>query len=223
MLEASEIWKSYKKRPILRGVSLCAEPGQCIGIAGGNGCGKTTLLSILAGIRRPDSGTVRVNGVSIRENRKIAETGIAYVPQENPFIPELTAGDNYRLWFRGDRKKMESDLENGVGKALGLAGFIKTPAGKLSGGAKNRLRSAAALSNRAPVLILDEPGAALDLAAKEQIIDYVNQYRESGGSVILTSHEMEELRLCTHLFVLKNGCLQPVSAGLTSRELIALF
>ncbi len=223
MLEAAEIWKSYRKRQILKGVSLQVLPGHCIGIAGGNGCGKTTLLSILAGIRRPDSGDVLINGVSACQNKKIFAEAVAYVPQENPLIPELSAKDNYRLWFRGDGKRMESDLENGVGRALGLNNFLRTPAGKLSGGEKKRLSIAAALSNRAPVLILDEPGAALDLAAKEQIIDYVKKYREDGGSVILTSHEMEELKLCTELFILKDGNLRPAPLHLTSHELISMF
>ncbi len=101
-------------------------------------------------------------------NRKVFERNAAYVPQENPLIPELTARDNYRLWFKGDKAELRRDLEEGVGKFLGLTEFLGTPAGKLSGGQKKRLSMASALSNQASLLIMDEPGAALDLEAKEK-------------------------------------------------------
>ena len=186
MLEVTGIEKRYRGRTILKNVSFRANPGECIGIVGGNGCGKTTLLSILAGIRKP-------------------------------------AFDNYRLWFRGKRREMERDLECGVGHVLGVDRFLKTQAGRLSGGEKKRLSIAAALSGRADILILDEPGAALDLEAKEQILTYIRSYVKAGGTVLLTSHEMGEIGACTTLYVLKDGVLVPTEAGLSARELIQRF
>lgn len=122
-----------------------------------------------------------------------------------PLIPELTARDNYKLWFKGDKAELERDLEEGVGKFLGLTEFLGTPAGKLSGGQKKRLSIASALSNQASLLIMDEPGAALDLEAKEEILTYIRNYLKNGGTVILTSHETQELSICTQLFVMKKG------------------
>lgn len=223
MLQVTDIYKTYRHKPILRGVSFTAGPGECIGIAGGNGCGKTTLLSILAGVRRPDRGSIRFDEAEAVGKRKVFDACAAYVPQEAPIIPELTARDNFSLWFKGDKKKMEADLKSGVAGALKLTEFLDTPAGKLSGGQKKRLSIASALSGRAPVLILDEPGAALDLAAKEEILSYVEAYRRDGGCVILTSHEMAELNLCTSLYVLKDGTLHPAAKGLSASELIRLF
>lgn len=223
MLSVINICKSYKKRAILKGVSFEAGPGECVGIAGGNGCGKTTLLSILAGVRRADQGSIRFDGREAAGSPRVFEQFAAYVPQEAPLIPELSARDNYRLWFKGDKRRMEEELTHGVGKALGLADFLGAPAGKLSGGQKKRLSIASALSGRAPVLILDEPGAALDLAAKEEILRYVKAYMRQGGSVILTSHEKGELEICTRLFVLKDGRLEKVPAGIGTGELIRLF
>ena len=173
MLEVTGIEKRYRGRTILKNVSFRANPGACIGIVGGNGCGKTTLLSILAGIRKPDRGSIRIDGQEALGRHRLLEEKIAYVPQENPLIPELTAFDNYRLWFRGKRREMERDLECGVGRVLGVDRFLKTQAGRLSGGEKKRLSIAAALSGREDILILDEPGAALDLEAKEQILTYI--------------------------------------------------
>lgn len=223
MLEVTGIYKHYRKRQILNGVFFQAVPGECVGIAGGNGCGKTTLLSILAGVNRPDRGSIRFDGEEAVGNRSAFERHAAYVPQENPLIPELSARDNYRLWYKGDKRRMEEDLRNGVAKSLGLSEFMDTPAGKLSGGQKKRLSIASALSNRASVLILDEPGAALDLAAKEEILSYLKNYLADGGTVILTSHEMGELSLCNTLYILKEGVLVSAPTGLTANELISHF
>ena len=156
-------------------------------------------------------------------NRKVFERNAAYVPQENPLIPELTARDNYKLWFKGDKAELERDLEEGVGKFLGLTEFLGTPAGKLSGGQKKRLSIASALSNQASLLIMDEPGAALDLEAKEEILTYIRNYLKNGGTVILTSHETQELSICTKLFVMKKGLLMPVTEKLSAAELVLLF
>lgn len=223
MLEVTGIEKRYRRRTILKDISFQADAGECIGIVGGNGCGKTTLLSILAGIRKPDRGSIRLDGQEALGRHRLLEEKIAYVPQENPLIPELTAFDNYRLWFRGKRREMERDLECGVGHALGVDRFLKTQAGRLSGGEKKRLSIAAALSGRADILILDEPGAALDLEAKEQILTYIRSYVKAGGTVLLTSHEMGEIEACTKLYVLKDGVLVPTEAGLSARELIRRF
>lgn len=223
MLEVTGLYKHFKGKQILNGVSFNAEPGRCIGIAGGNGCGKTTLLSILAGVSRPDKGSVRFNGKEAIGDRRLFEEEAAYVPQENPIIPELSARDNFSLWFKGDKKGREEDLKSGVAKTLGLPEFLDTPAGKLSGGQKKRLSIASALSNHASLLILDEPGAALDLAAKEEILIYLRAYLHQGGTVILTSHEMGELSLCDDLYILKNGVLITTPVGQTPEELIKGF
>ena len=220
MLEVKGISKHYKNKQILNGISFAAGPGQCVGIAGGS---KTTLLSILAGVNRPDRGSICFDGMEAVGNRKVFERNAAYVPQENPLIPELTARDNYRLWFKGDKAELERDLEEGVGKFLGLTEFLGTPAGKLSGGQKKRLSIASALSNQASLLIMDEPGAALDMEAKEEILTYIRNYLKNGGTVILTSHETQELSICTKLFVMKKGLLMPVTEKLSAAELVLLF
>ena len=222
MLEVTGIEKRYRGRTILKNVSFRANPGACIGIVGGNGCGKTTLLSILAGIRKPDRGSIRIDGQEALGRHRLLEEK-SPMCSGNPLIPELTAFDNYRLWFRGKRREMERDLECGVGRVLGVDRFLKTQAGRLSGGEKKRLSIAAALSGRADILILDEPGAALDLEAKEQILTYIRSYVKAGGTVLLTSHEMGEIGACTTLYVLKDGVLVPTEAGLSARELIQRF
>lgn len=223
MLEVSGIRKSYKKKSVLQGVSFQVKPGICIGIVGGNGSGKTTLLSVLAGASRADKGNIYYQKTDVTNDRKFYSSKIAYVPQENPIMEELTVKDNLRLWYKGYRglEKYAGNEEPYV--ILGLESVMHMPAGKLSGGMKKRLSIACALSNHAPILILDEPGAALDLACKADIRMYLKQYREQGGIVILTSHEMEELSLCDEMYVLKQGQLQMIEKGLSAEELIACW
>ena len=102
MLEVTGIYKKFRNRQILKGVSFQAEPGMCVGIAGGNGCGKTTLLSILAGVSRPDAGSIRFDGKEAVGKRKIFEKKAAYVPQScrpGTILPSGTRGTK-REWRR---------------------------------------------------------------------------------------------------------------------------
>ena len=223
MLEISGIYKSYHRQNILAGVDLTVAPGECVGIVGYNGCGKTTLLSILAGAQKADRGIILYNGREASGHPRVFAEEAAYVPQENPLMEELTVRDNLLLWYRGSRKQMESDLKGGAASMLGVDRMLDRTVGKLSGGMKKRLGIACALSNHAPVLIMDEPGAALDLECKEIIRNYLREYMASGGAVILTSHELAELALCTRMCILKGGVLREIECGLSAKELISQF
>lgn len=223
MLEVTGLCKSYGKQQILKNVCFSAQAGSCVGFIGSNGCGKTTLLSILAGAVKADRGSIRYHGTEAVGTPAVFAREAAYVPQENPLIDELTVRDNLSLWYRGSRKEMEKDLQSGPSAMLGIPDMLKKPVSKLSGGMKKRLSIACALSNHASTLILDEPGAALDLECKADIREYLHNYMKAGGCVILTSHEMTELSLCTQLYVIKDGGLYPHSPGLTERQMIELF
>ena len=98
--------------------------------------------------------------------------------------------------------------------------MLKLTADKLSGGMKKRLSIACALAGHGSYLILDEPGAALDMECKADIRAYLIQYQKAGGTVLLTSHERTELELCTQMYVLKDGRLQQVEPGLSEEQMI---
>lgn len=223
MLEVTGLCKSYGKQKILDAVSFTAAPGTCVGIVGSNGCGKTTLLSILAGAVKADQGSIRYRNQEATGSPGVFAREVAYVPQENPLIEELTVRDNLSLWYRGSRREMEQDLARGPAAMLGIPAMLKKPVARLSGGMKKRLSIACALSNHAGTLILDEPGAALDMECKADIRAYLEQYRKEGGTVILTSHEQSELALCTRMYVLRGGRLEEVKTGMTEEEMIAAF
>lgn len=223
MLEVEGLCKSYGKQKILDHVSFTARPGTCVGIVGSNGCGKTTLLSILAGAVKADQGSIRYQGQEAIGKPAVFAREAAYVPQENPLIEELTVRDNLSLWYRGSRRELEQDLRTGAAAMLGIPAMLKKPVSRLSGGMKKRLSIACALSNHAGTLILDEPGAALDMECKADIRAYLRRYQKEGGTVILTSHERTELELCTELYVLRDGKLEKGKTGMSEEEMIQWF
>lgn len=223
MLELSGISKSYGRQSVLEEVGLRVMPGECAGIVGYNGCGKTTLLSIISGALKADKGSIMFNGKQAVGHPRVFAEEAAYVPQENPLMEELTVRDNLLLWYRGSRKRMEQDLGGGAAAMLGVDKMLNRTAGTLSGGMKKRVSISCALSNHAPVLVMDEPGAALDLECKELIRKYIWEYMAEGGAVVLTSHELDELALCTQMYTLKQSRLIKIENGLSAHELISQF
>jgi len=209
ILNVEGISKCYRKKQVLRNITFQAENGCCIGILGGNGAGKSTLLSIMAGIQKPDSGTFMYNGLDMLENSSSRSAVVGYVPQGTPLIPELTAKDNLLLWY--DRKTMQKELETGLLKLLGVGDFLNVPVRKMSGGMRKRLSIGCAVAGRPPVLLRDEPTAALDLVCKRDIAVYLEAYKEAGGIIVMTTHDVSELSLCDTCFIMKDGVLHPYS------------
>lgn len=206
-IELSHIQKSYRKKQVLKDICLTADGGTCIGILGTNGTGKSTLLSILAGILSQDGGAFLCDGKDLFQDPRRRATLVGYVPQGTPLIEELSAKDNLLLWY--DRDVMEHELEKGVLKMLGIHEFLRVPVSKMSGGMKKRLSIGCAMAKRPPILLLDEPTAALDLVCKEQIAAYLDRYKKAGGILLLTTHDSMELSLCDQLYILKGGTLHP--------------
>jgi len=206
-INIEHISKSYRKKQVLRDISFTAEAGTCIGILGSNGSGKSTLLSILAGVLGRDSGRFLLDGRDLFQDRKLRSQLVGYVPQGTPLIEELTAWDNLLLWY--DRDTLRQELESGVLHLLGIHEFLKVPVSKMSGGMKKRLSIGCAVADRPPVLLLDEPTAALDLACKQSIAQYLRRYKASGGILLLTTHDVLELELCDRWYIIKNGVLEP--------------
>lgn len=222
MISAEHISFSYKRKPVLNDISFEVKKGDCIAILGVNGCGKTTLLSILAGARKPDAGKIHLN-INIDNKKVNFASFIGFVPQENPLIPELTAKDNLRLRFiqTKDGKSFTEALTSPYITMLGLPEFLDLAVCKMSGGMKKRLSIGCALINEPPVLILDEPSASLDLKLKADIHTYLNTYLQNGGTILLATHEEAELDLCNKLFILKEHTLKQADASLRGEELLA--
>ena len=222
MIKVNNVCKKYKKN-ILNGISFEAEKGDCVIIVGENGCGKSTLLSIMAGALRADKGEIFYSGENVFKKRKLFSKYIGYVPQDNPLIDELSVYDNLRLWYGKDGKAFKKAINGGFADMLGLSEVLKMPVGKLSGGMKKRVSIASSMANEPPIMILDEPSTALDIVCKEDIRNYLNIYLKNGGTIVMTTHETDEMALCTKLFVMKNGILSQAPKETRGKELFELI
>ena len=227
----TDIISAYGKKQILKGVSFTAAKGECIGIVGANGCGKSTLLSVLAGTLKPKSGSVIYDGKTawgdagagmVHGDSEVLRGMTGYVPQENPLIPELTVYDNLRLWYP-DKNTLRQELKQGFLSLLGVDEFKTKQVSKLSGGMKKRVSIGIAMAGVPPILLLDEPSAALDLICKEDIRIYLQTYLERKGTVVITTHEESELSLCDKIYVMKNGVLSRIDKHLRGEALVRLF
>ncbi len=206
-ITVKNIQKNYGKKKVLKSASFSAQSGECIGILGGNGCGKSTLLSILAGVQSRDGGEFLYECNDLFKYPKQRRRLVGFVPQGTPLLEELTAKDNLSLWY--NKSRMKKELESGVLKMLGIDEFLKTTVSKMSGGMKKRLSIGCAVADKPPILLLDEPMAALDLSCKQKIFDYITRHKQNGGIAVLVTHDVMELKLCDRCYILKEGEMLP--------------
>lgn len=210
-IQIQDVSKHYRRkgRKILHQIQMEADAGSCVGILGRNGCGKSTLLSILAGCLSADSGTLSIGNeiYSLQIGKPIPQIG--YVPQENPLMEELSALDNLRLWYCDSVLDLRQELRDGMLAMLGIPEFLQTPVNRMSGGMKKRLSIGCSIANAPEVLLMDEPGTALDLQGKNDIRQYIDNCRSQNKTVIITTHEEPEIALCDKLYLLKDGTMTP--------------
>lgn len=201
-ISVENISKKYRSKEVLSSVSFEAESGMQVGIVGKNGIGKSTLLSILAGVNKADGGKFLYEGRDLLADKDLRNKVCAYIPQEMPLISELSARDNLRMWYSD--KALKKELSEGLLKTLGIDRFLKVNVRKMSGGMKKRLSIGCAIYADPRVLILDEPTASLDLECKGIINDYLDAFKKRGGIVVLATHDEKEIENCDALYLLKD-------------------
>lgn len=217
ILKVTGLKKSYRKKIILDNVSFEVSAGDIVGIVGANGCGKSTLLRILSGADKPDSGVIECCGHNFSKNAAQYRKNIGYVPQDNPLFENLSVLDNLKFWYCDCMNSLPQIMER-----FGLEKYARYSVSKLSGGMKKRLSIACSIAGAPPLLILDEPGASLDIVCKNDICRYLSDYCKNGGTVIITSHEECELSLCSRMFFIENTSLTEITP-VTGSELMKLI
>jgi ABC-2 type transport system ATP-binding protein len=217
-IRCSGLVKRYADVVAVAGLDLTVTRGECFGLLGPNGAGKTTTIEILEGLAAPDAGEVEVLGrhwVRAAESRELRER-LGIQLQETQLADKLTVEETVRL-FRSFYRAAHS-----VDEVLGLVELEEKRSawvGKLSGGQKQRLSVACALVSRPELLFLDEPTTGLDPQSRRQLWDVIGRFRSNGGTVLLTTHYMEEAeRLCDRVAILDHG--RVIALG-TPRSLIA--
>jgi len=177
IIEIKSLCKSYDKKSVLNNFSLSLEEGTTTCIMGNSGCGKTTLLRIVAGLEKPDSGEVK-----IKKNR------ISFVFQEDRLCEDFSPISNIKF-VTGNNLSDETIKENL--NALGLHEKLNKPVSLMSGGMKRRVAIARALLSDYDVLLMDEPFKGLDIELKSSVIEYVKE-KTKGKTVIIVTHDLQE-------------------------------
>ena len=217
MLEATQVRKSYGETVALDGVDLSVRAGQVVALLGPNGAGKTTFVRIVAGLLRPDSGTVSIDGHDAVGARRQVNHLVGLASQDLAFYPILTVAQNLRFFARLGglpATQVETRIEE-VADALDLLPFLGRLAYRLSGGEKRRVHTAIALVHRPPLLLLDEPTAGADVTTRGRILDVVRQLAADGAAVCYSTHYFPEVEeLDAHVVILDRG--RVVSTGTVS-------
>ena len=210
VLEVFNIGKKYKKRSVLKNVSLHVKKGEAVGLLGPNGAGKTTCFYCVTGLITPDYGDVYINGedITAMPMYKRAKMGIGYLPQESSIFRTLSVEDNIKAILEiveEDETKRENRLEELLNE-FSIAHLRKSSALSLSGGERRRLEIARALAGNPSFILLDEPLAGIDPIAVNEIRILVSQLKNRGLGVLITDHNVREtLDIIDRAYILHSG------------------
>lgn len=222
-LVAHGIGKSYKKRSVVKNVSLHVQRGEAVGLLGPNGAGKTTSFYMIVGLVQADTGSILLDGADITQlpMYRRARLGVGYLPQEASIFRGLNVEQNIMAALEvieKDRDKRHAMLD-GLLAEFGITRLRHAPALALSGGERRRLEIARALASQPHYILLDEPLAGIDPIAVSEIRDLVSHLKDRGIGVLITDHNVREtLEVIDRAYILHSG--QVLMEG-TPQEIVA--
>jgi lipopolysaccharide export system ATP-binding protein len=202
--------KSYKRRPVVRGVTLTVRRGEAVGLLGPNGAGKTTVFYMITGLIAADQGTISLDGADITHlpMYQRARLGIGYLPQESSIFRGLSVEDNIRAVLelvepeKSSRERVLRELLD----EFSITHIRHSPAVALSGGERRRVEIARALAAKPKFMLLDEPFAGIDPIAIGDIRNMVRQLTARGIGVLITDHNVREtLELIDRALIIHEG------------------
>jgi lipopolysaccharide export system ATP-binding protein len=209
-LTAYDVKKSYRKRMVVKGVSLAVGRGESVGLLGPNGAGKTTVFYMITGLVAADDGRITLDGenVTMLPMYQRARLGVGYLPQEASIFRGLTVEQNIMAvleLIEPDRKQRKEQLDSLL-EEFSIARLRKSPALALSGGERRRCEIARALASRPSFMLLDEPFAGIDPIAVGDIQQLVRHLTERGIGVLITDHNVREtLSLIDRAYIIYDG------------------
>lgn len=198
-IQAINIKKSYNKRKIVKSITLDVRQNEILAVIGPNGAGKSTIMEMLIGLRKADTGEINYWLDAYKE-----KMGVQL--QAAPFFVGLSAFENLKLFAAFYKKKLTGEQVNEVLQLCGLYDSRLIDASKLSGGQQKRLAISIALIHDPELIFLDEPTAALDPRARQEIHALIRQLHHQGKTVVFTSHDLDEVdKLATRVIMIDQG------------------
>jgi iron complex transport system ATP-binding protein len=210
----------YGARPVFRDVGFAVGPGELVALCGPNGAGKSTLLRLLLGLHMPSAGSVRLGGELVgRLSRRQIARRAALLPQDAPADLPLTVREAVALGRLPHLERFQTESEadlDAVARALALtdtAALADRPVTEISGGERQRVHLARALAQEAPLLLLDEPIAGLDLSHQLQALDLLRATVDTGRGALVALHDLSlAARRCDRMLLLAEGALRADAA-----------
>ncbi|MCL5280217.1 MAG: heme ABC exporter ATP-binding protein CcmA [Planctomycetes bacterium] len=207
-LSVRAVSKTFVTKPVLRGIDLVVPAGEAVCLCGINGAGKSTLLRVIAGLLRPDSGSIAIQGYEVRREPEKSRRQLGMISHAGMAYPELTVSENLafaaRLYGVPRRAERIEELLAGTG----LTSYRYDRAEILSRGLQQRLAIARALLHRPAVLLADEPFTGLDAAATQDVCTIFDRFARDGGTILMTTHDLRlGLQCCRRVAVLDQGVL----------------
>ena len=223
LLRARSIGKSYRRRPVVRDVSLELGRGEAVGLLGPNGAGKTTCFYMITGLIPADSGLIEIDGQDVTQMPmyRRARLGLGYLPQEASIFRGLTVEENIRavLELHEPLRARRSARLDKLMAEFSITHLRRTPAQALSGGERRRVEIARCLASDPAYVLLDEPFAGVDPIAVGDIRDLVSHLKHRGIGVLITDHNVREtLGIIDRAYILHEG--QVLMSG-APREVVA--
>ena len=210
MLTIENVTKRFGEIVALDRVSLSLARGEFFGLLGPNGAGKTTLMSLVAGLRAPDSGSISINGQHVGTNAMAPRRELGFVPQAIALYEELSAEENLRL-FGKLYGLAGQELRDRVDHGLHAAQLFERRQDKVqtySGGMKRRINVVASILHRPALLLCDEPTVGVDPQSRNAIFEFLQQLNADGMTIVYSTHYMEEAtRLCSRIAIIDHGRL----------------
>ncbi|MCE1185684.1 ABC transporter ATP-binding protein [Zoogloea sp.] len=205
-IRVSGVTKRFGSLQALGGVDLEIQQGEFFGLLGHNGAGKTTLISSLAGLSRPDGGTLEIMGHDVQRDYRAARLALGVVPQELVFDPFFSVREMLRIQSGYFGIRNNDDWIDELLHHLDLTAKAEANMRMLSGGMKRRALVAQALVHRPPVIVLDEPTAGVDVGLRQGLWQFIRKLNQEGHTIVLTTHYLEEAEtLCGRIAMLKAG------------------
>ncbi len=213
MLKATNLHKSYRRKEVVRGVTMEVQRGQVVGLLGPNGAGKTTCFYMIVGLIPTDKGNITVDNVDITHKpvNVRSSLGLGYLPQEASVFRKLSVRNNIMailelrrdLDVSGRNETLQTLMEE-----LGVAHLANQMGQVLSGGERRRVEIARALASRPSFILLDEPFAGVDPISVKEIQEIVKHLTDQNIGVLITDHNVREmLGICHHAYILNEGQL----------------
>ncbi len=214
-IEVTGLTKRYGNLVAVDNISFAVEEGEFFGLLGPNGAGKTTTVRMINGIMEPDAGSVLIKGVDMLKAPLEAKSKLGCIPEVGNVYQDLSARENLDLVGRfhrlskGERQSRSEQLLSSVGLSNRADDLVRT----YSKGMRQRISVACALIHRPSVLLLDEPTEGLDVQSRRVIVDLVKRTNSEGGTVVLTTHNIEEAnRLCQRVCIINKGRIVAIEA-----------